>query len=550
MKNYLITVFAILFSSYLFGQSTLTSSNLPIVIINTNNNTISADDKITANMKIIFNGDGQRNFIDDKAFNYDGPIGIRLRGNSSMSFAQKQYSVETRDATGGNSNVPLLGMPKDNDWVLYAPYNDISLIRNVFAYNLWNEMGHWGPRTKMVELVLNDDYQGIYVLLESIKRDKNRINVPKLEFADTSGLDITGGYIMKIDDAKSDDLTFISKFSGVQTSSGWGGWGGNTSFNQIEWIYHYPKAEDIHPKQAEYIHNYIDTIELLIKSSEYNNQVNGYVKYLDVPSFVDYLIHTELSLNADGYKKSSFFYKERLASDVTGGKLFAGSVWDYNLAFGNCNFCNGNLTTAWVYNGCSTLPVPAFWSRLVQDPNFINEVKCRYLELRKNVLREEQINAFIDDYAQLLNEAQSRHFAKWNKLFNGKDQSLTWFSAYTVSSYAQEIETLKKWFSKRLAFIDANLGGTCVLSSINNDISIFDVSVYPNPVSDQLIVESTKLLKLIEIVDVSGLKMTSVNLLNSNRAMLSEFDQYPKGIYKLLVFTVDGSCVSKTIVKK
>jgi len=165
-------------------------------------------------------------------------------------------------------------------------------------------------------------------------------------------------------------------------------------------------------------------------------------------------------------------------------------------------------------------------------------------------LSEEQINAFIDDYAQLLNEAQSMHFAKWNKLFNGKDQSLTWFSAYTVSSYAQEIETLKKWFSKRLAFIDANLGGTCVLSSINNDISIFDVSVYPNPVSDQLIVESTKLLKLIEIVYVSGLKMTSVNLLNSNRAMLSEFDQYPKGIYKLLVFTVDGSCVSKTIVKK
>lgn len=553
MNKFVITVFAIFSSLFSTGQNRLTSSNLPIVVIDTEGKTISADDKISANMKIIFNGEGQQNFVDDKHFDYEGFIGIRMRGNSSLSFAQKQYAVETRDDAGKNLNVSLLGMPKDNDWVLYAPYNDISLIRNVYAYTLWTEMGHWGPRTKMVEVILNGDYQGVYVLLESIKRDKNRIDVPKLEFADTSGLNITGGYIMKIDDAKDDDLTFISKVSGIQTSSGWGGWGGwggGTSNNNIEWIYHYPKAEDIHPKQAEYIHNYIDTVELLIQSPNYNDQQVGYAKYLDVQSFVDYLIHTELSLNADGYKKSSFFFKERLALDGSGGKFFAGSVWDYNLAFGNCNFCNGNVTTSWVYNGCTTLPVPAFWKRLVQDPKFMDEVKCRYLELRKNVLSQEHIEAFIDDYALLLDEAQERHFGKWNKLFDGKDQSLTWFSAYSVSSYAQEIQTLKNWFAERLAFIDANLSGSCVLSSANNDISIVDIWVYPNPVSNRLVVESTKQLKSIEIYNMSGTLMSTINFLNANQTVVEELNNYSKGIYKLLIYTVDGSCVSKSVLKQ
>jgi spore coat protein CotH len=202
------------------------------------------------------------------------------------------------------------------------------------------------------------------------------------------------------------------------------------------------------PRQAEYIRNFIDTVELLIQSDRYQDPINGYTKYLDVPSFVDYFIHTELSMNADGYKKSAYFFKDRQQADGSGGKLHAGPVWDYNIAYGGCNFCNGNAPDAWVYKGCNTLPVPAFWRRLTEDPAFKKAVKQRYRELRKTILSDQHIRAFIEQYATLLKEPQERHFRKWNRLLNSQDPAVAMFSAYRVSDYAQEIETNRNWITR------------------------------------------------------------------------------------------------------
>jgi|WetSurMetagenome_2_1015567.scaffolds.fasta_scaffold118615_1 hypothetical protein len=540
--KYIITFYIVLISLGLFGQNEFSSSNLPIVIINTNNQTIPADEKISANMKIVYNGEGQRNAVTDVKYNYSGYIGIKLRGNSSLSFDQKQYTIETRNSAGENLNVSLLDMPKDNDWVIHAPYNDISLIRNVLAYDLWTEMGHWGPRTRMVELVLNGNYQGVYVLTETIKRDKNRINITKLESSDITGLDITGGYIMRIDASNSDDdITFQSKVAGI-----------GTGFNKsVVWLYHYPDPTEIHPQQITYIHNYIDTVELLIQSVKFNDPANGYSKYLDLQSFVDYFIHTELSLNSDGYKRSAYFYKERLAADGTGGKFYAGSVWDFNLAFGNCNFCKGNQINAWVYNGCETLPVPAIWKRLIQDPNFINTVKCRYLELRKGILSDSYLHSFIDDYALLLDEAQSRHFKKWNDLLGTGMNMKLWFSAYRVTSYTQEIGTLKNWLSSRLNFLDNNLGGTCLPSLVDDrDNKSSEIFVFPNPTTDAVVIESSVPISYIEIFSINGQKMTAKTINNLNRIVLPEFRQYPEGLYLLLLHSEDGIHIRKTVMKQ
>ncbi|MCF8358085.1 MAG: CotH kinase family protein [Prolixibacteraceae bacterium] len=200
--------------------------------------------------------------------------------------------------------------------------------------------------------------------------------------------------------------------------------------------------------------NYIDTVELVIQSDNFDDPVNGYSKYIDVESFIDYFIHTELSLNADGFKRSAYFYKEKQKTDGSGGKLFAGSVWDYNLAFGICNFCNGNKIDSWVFDGCETNPTPAIWKRLIQDPNFINAVKCRYLELRENILSEAYLFSFIDKYAAMLDEAKERHFEKWEELFEGESGwswggmwggGDLWFNAYFVTSYSEEINIIKNW---------------------------------------------------------------------------------------------------------
>ena len=422
---------------------------------------LNAQRKVTAHMKM----DG-----------YDGAIGIKLRGNSSLSFNQKKYTFETRDDDGEEQDVALLDMPAHSDWVLLAPYNDVSMLRDPMAFQMWREMGHWAPRTKMVELVFNGDYCGIYVLSEAIKRGKDRVNISKLKKSDVNGRDVTGGYILRIDTYNDDDATFPSKVPGI---------GPGIMTSQITWSCIYPKKKSLQPEQMTYIQNYVDTVESVIQGSDFADPKKGYARYIDVPSFVDYFIHTELSLNADGYKRSAYFYKEKQQEDGTGGKLVAGPVWDYNLAYGNCNFCNANQLEDWCFEGCNTQPTPAFWQRLLQDPAFRKAVKVRYQELRKTVLSTKHLNAFIDSQAKLLQKSKDHHFETFPELLvnqnrpqqgarpqgppmmggfgmfgGGRNFSfdpISMFAAYRVSSYDEEITILKQWLADRLAFLDKNI---------------------------------------------------------------------------------------------
>jgi CotH kinase protein len=147
------------------------SSNLPIVVINTKPGEKIVDaPKITADMKIIYHGNGIRNFSSDSGNVYTGKIGIEIRGAYSASFPQKPYGLETRDNTGNKLNVSLLGMPSENDWVLLANYNDKTFLRNVLAFDIFNKMGNYSTRMRFCEVVLNNEYQGIYLLGEKIKR--------------------------------------------------------------------------------------------------------------------------------------------------------------------------------------------------------------------------------------------------------------------------------------------------------------------------------------------------------------------------------------------
>lgn len=488
-----------------------TSSNLPIVIIQTDSPTLTNREKSGGTMKIIDNG-SKRNKVTDPANGYNGNIRIKLRGNSSLFFDQKRFTLETVTPEGKANNVELLGMPADNDWVLLAPFNDISMMRDPFAFDLWNEMGHWAPRNRYCEVVMNGHYIGVYILCEKIKRAENRLSIAKLKKTDTSGLELTGGYIVRIDPPDEGEKSFQSEVPGIITSGGMGGFGGGMGgFGggraTVTWSYFYPKSDNLAPEQEEYISNYIKTTEKVIQSNNFADSKEGYAKYIDVESFVDYIIHTELSLNADGLKRSTYFYKTKQNEDGTGGKLHAGTVWDYNLAYGNCNFANGNNIEAWIYNGGETNPTPAMFKRLMEDPAFVAKVKARWKELRKGVLSIDNINKYIDNHASQLAEAKDRQFAQYTNLlvpesrnqnqggrnggfgggfgpgmggfgpgmggfgggmggfgggmggfgggFGGGD-AIGMFAAYRVSSYNEEITILKKFFAERIAFLDRN----------------------------------------------------------------------------------------------
>ena len=198
LKNVFPFLLFILFPFIGLAQS-FTSSNLPLVVINTNGQAIVDDPKIIANMGIIWNGPGNRNSLSDPMNNYNGKIAIEIRGSSSQMFPKKGYGFETRATDLSDIDVSLLGMPEENDWVLYAPYTDKTMIRDVLTYTLDASLGHWSPRCRYVELFLNGNYQGVYVLIEKIKRNKTRVDIAKLTLTDNVGEDLTGGYIVKID---------------------------------------------------------------------------------------------------------------------------------------------------------------------------------------------------------------------------------------------------------------------------------------------------------------------------------------------------------------
>ena len=398
-------------------SDTSPDTNLPTIAITTST-PLNAQKKVPAHMK---------------TEGYDGPIGIKLRGNSSLGFNQKKYTLETRDADGKELDVSLLGMPTHSDWVLLAPYNDVSMIRDPLAFQLWRAMGHWGPRTVMCELTMDGEYRGIYILTEAIKRGKDRVNINKLTKSDTIGRDVTGGYLLRIDTFSDDEATFTSKVPGIGE--------GNMS-SEVIWSCFYPKKKNLQSEQLAYIQNYIDTVEQVIQSDVFADPEKGYARYIDVPSFVDYFIHTELSLNADGYKRSAYFYKEKQRADGTGGKLFAGPVWDYNLAYGNANFANANNLEAWCFEGASNNPTPAMWQRLLQDPVFRKAVKERYQELRKNVLSNEAINTYIDNQVQTLAKAKDRHFQTYPELLVSEERK------QQLAQQQKQLEEMQKQFEQ------------------------------------------------------------------------------------------------------
>ena len=184
MKNLLHLISWVIWCNLLNAQ-TLTNSNLPIIIINTENGVPIVDDpRVIAHMGVIDNGFGNTNNINDPFTNYDGRIEIEIRGSTSQQYPKKGYGFETQDALGNNLQAALLGMPPENDWILNGPYPDKTMIRNVLTYDLARKMGHYASNTRYCELIVNNDYRGIYILMERInliktkkkkKRKKTRI---------------------------------------------------------------------------------------------------------------------------------------------------------------------------------------------------------------------------------------------------------------------------------------------------------------------------------------------------------------------------------------
>jgi spore coat protein CotH len=408
---------------------------LPLMKIQTGNQNIVDEPKIPGSLQIF-----QEELLIEEHL-----IGIEIRGSSSQMFDKKSYGFETWDEMGEDLNASLGEFPEEEDWILYGPYSDKSLVRNVLIYELSNNMGQYASKTKFYELEINGVFQGIYVLMEKIKRDKNRVDISKNKVED-----ITGGYIIKIDKPTGDgdwydeNIAFASQYNTTGVLVGTG---------NINFLYEYPKADDINEEQKKYIQNYIHLFETALISEDFESIENGYRQFIDLDSFIDFFILNEFSKNPDGFRLSTYLHKEK------GGKLKMGPIWDFNLAFGNVNYCDGDSPYGWAHRFndiCSgdTWQVPFWWNRFLDDPEYVSLLKERWAILRSDILSEDIVLGRLRELQENLkgSSAIDKNFGKW--LILGK---YIWPNKFIGDSYDSEINYLEEWIIERFKWLDQNI---------------------------------------------------------------------------------------------
>lgn len=426
------TILLLLFSNTRIQAQVFTDSNLPIILIQTDNNANIPDEPgVLGNMKIIYRGPGLRNYLTDQDsfqyLNYDGRIDIELRGSYSQTFPKKAYGLSTLLPDNvTNNNVSLLGMPSENDWVLNSLSSDPSLLRDYLSYTLASYTGQYASRTRFCEVMVNGNYRGLYLLQEKIKPDKNRVNILEIEIGQNTLPELSGGYITKTDKTTGGDpiAWYMSSYSG---------------FNDCQFIHHWPKPTEVSSQQSNYIKSVFTGLQSVCSAGN-SSVTNGYPTYIDIPSFVDFMLINELASNVDAYTYSTFYHKDR------NGKLRAGPIWDHNLTYGNDLFNMGvdrskpDVWQFWNNNNEG----PKYYRDLYNNANF----RC-YLARRWNQLTQSgapwnlsNITALIDTTVVHIQEAMLREDQRWG----------------TIGNYTGEITNLKSWLGLRIPWMTTHLG--------------------------------------------------------------------------------------------
>ena len=458
----------------------LTSTNLPIVWIDVDGQYIDRYERITAHMKIIYNDDGSLNYADTVAHpgqrvDYEGYVALRYRGSSSFSMSDKKpYSFRPLDKPleegGVKKKVKILGMGKDNDWALLAPYADKSMMRDLLAFEVSRPWMEYTPQGRYCEMFLDGTYYGVYILTEVVSKGKHRIDLPD---PGAEGDSITGGYIMEVN-RPDDDVTYISKYHPLSSQ------GSPYNNRYINFEYKSPDYEDLTEDQVNYITGRIDQMERSLWTYKVGSNPD-YENYIDVTNFIDYQIAMELGHNVDAYRLSGKFFKRRDSVDAR----FKMVVWDMNLAYGNADYYNGWRTDTWMYKNNNTMNsegdaqlIPFWWYKLNTSPDYTDALKARWAQYRRGNLRQDRIMATVDSLAVVLmsNGAESRNSQAWPRW-----GEYVWPNYYIADNFQDEVSFLKQWLAERIDWMDAQLGfdpNAREVGDVNGDgnINIADVT--------------------------------------------------------------------------
>ena len=467
--------------------------DLPIIFVDTKQKCLDnkVTEKIPATMRVL---DGATNNVADSAKGTLYDIGIKVRGQSSAMFPKPGYSIEVRDEKGESTDVSLFGLPPSDDWVLHGPYVDKSMLRNALAYWLFRQAGRYAPRTKHFDLYINGVYRGVYVLVEKIKRGKYRVNVSKLKEDDIAGDSLTGGYLWAFDKVGTNTGGGGSNNQGGIEAEGF-----NTS-DGLNVILHYPKKENIQKQQEEYLKKYLNDLEALFKNGKNGD---GYEKYVDLGSALDYVLHQEVTNNGDSYWCSFFLHKPKNKTNKDGvyteGKVTLGPPWDFNLAMSNGGMMYGGGNSWQIESsskapqqgggggmwgggmwggGMGSLKAPNWLVQMWKRSDYQNELKKRWAELRSGVWHTKVMDAYLDSMKTYLTKAAERNFKRWPNLGQNSGQGDTdpqpmkycngsgssgmkmGMGGNNANTWEGEVEHLRTKMKERMQWMDQKLGFT------------------------------------------------------------------------------------------
>ena len=473
---YKTILFLFLFFTTISYSQEFTDSNLPIIVINTDidPNTklpvkIPDDPRVLATMKVIKHPDGSRNYLSDSTntayLNYNGRINIEIRGSTSQNLPKKPYGLTTLKADNStDNNVKLLDMPSEHDWILNSLAYDASLIRDYLSYNLFRQMGNYATRTVYCEVVINNQYVGLYLLQEKIKADSNRVDIVKITPTDNIFPNITGGYITKSDKTTGGDPI---------------AWEMNSYYNKTQFIHELPKPTAVTLEQNAYIYNQFHALETTT-SAKNTSYSDGYPSIIDVPSFVDFMLINELSSNVDGYQLSTYYHKDR------NGKLRAGPIWDFNLTFGNDLFQYGldrSKTDIWQFDNYDNVG-PKFWNDLFNESTYKCYLSKRWNQLTQpnQIFNHTNLVTYIDETLKYINEAKDREHQKWK----------------TLAKFDSEISAIKTFLSNRIDWITNNTNSSFTDCSDVKTPSLVITGINYNPATSPSFLVSND-LEFIEI---------------------------------------------------
>lgn len=339
---------------------------------------------------------------------HDGRAGVHVRGNSSRDYDKKSYALETWNGSDEDLDVSLLGMPSEEDWVLQGPYSDKTLLRNHLAYALYRDLGRYAARTRFVEVTVNDDYRGIYVLMEKIKRDSTRMDLPE------------GAVLLKRDWVEGGPA-FIETALCEDTL-------------KVDW-----------PDDTEGILPRVDAAEAALLAGDHRK--------VDLESFVDHMLMVELGRNVDGYVLSTWI----TLSD--GDVLGMGPVWDYNGALGNADYFEAWDPEGWHHEN-PEFPADnprgfCWYEALLADADFLELRKERWRAHRSGPWSDESIARRIDEAVAVLAPSVGANFDRWPVL--GEYVWPNDEGHADRTSHAEEVAYLKSWLVARAAWLDSQL---------------------------------------------------------------------------------------------